>query len=72
MKSLIIVSIEFKPSNCESKGVRITDHRLDRLSVDPIRFLSVGAVQKANSGEPGPAAWRRADGRRAVDPISPA
>src|SRR5258708_11743558 len=26
---------------------------LDRLCVDPLRFLSVDAVQKANSGHPG-------------------
>jgi hypothetical protein len=45
VKSLIIVSIEFKPSNCECKGVRITDQQLDRLSV--------GAEQKANSGHLG-------------------
>jgi len=45
LKRLIIVSIEFKPSNCQCKGVRITDQQLDRLSVD--------AEQKANSRHPG-------------------
>ena len=34
--------------------VRTADSaELDRLSVDTIRFLSVDAVQKANSGHPG-------------------
>jgi transketolase len=46
-------SIEFKQRHCECKGVRITDHQLDRLSVNTYRFLSVGAEQKANSGHPG-------------------
>ena len=46
--------------------------QLDQLSVDTIRFLSVDAVQKANSGHPGLPAGRRADGLCAVDTISPA
>ncbi|MBK6805956.1 MAG: hypothetical protein IPG84_14400 [Betaproteobacteria bacterium] len=40
--------------------------RLDQQCIDTLRFLSVGMVQKAKSGHPGTAAWRRADGLRAV------
>ena len=32
---------------------QLTSRELDNLSVDTIRFLSVDAVQKANSGHPG-------------------
>ena len=41
--------------------------QLDQLCINTIRFLSVDAVQKANSGHPGHAARRRADGVRPVD-----
>jgi hypothetical protein len=53
MKSLIILSIKFNQSNCEGKNVRITDHQLDRLSVDPIHFMSFDAMQKVDSGRTG-------------------
>ena len=42
---------------------------LDQQCIDTLRFLSVDMVQKANSGHPGPAARRRADGLRAVDAL---
>jgi transketolase len=53
VKSLILLSIGFKQSKCEGEAVSITGCQLERLSVDPIRFLSVDAVQKADSGHPG-------------------
>ena len=33
MRSLIILSIEFKQSNCECKSVRIKDHQLEGICV---------------------------------------
>ena len=43
---------------------------LDQLCVNTLRFLSVDAVQKADSGHPGIATRRRSDGLRVVDAIS--
>ena len=35
--------------------------QLDRLAIDTIRFLSVDAVQKADSGHPGPVSYTHLD-----------
>ena len=54
------------------EGFTMSDATLDQQCIDTLRFLSVDMVQKANSGHPGPAARRRADGLRAVDALSQA
>ena len=46
-----------------------TAAELDALCVNTIRFLSVDAVQAANSGHPGPAPGCGPHGLRAVDPL---
>ena len=43
--------------------------QLDQLCINTVRFLSVDAVEKANSGHPGLADGRGADGLCAVDAI---
>ena len=50
----------------DRKGPSMTtaNPKLDQLCVNTIRTLSIDAVQKANSGHPGHAAGRRADGLR--------
>ena len=49
-----------------SGNATTVDHQ---LAVDTIRTLSIDGVQQANSGHPGRAHGRRADGLRAVDPV---
>ena len=46
--------------------------QLDQLSINTIRFPVGRRRAKGQQWPPGPAAGRRADGLRAVDPISPA
>ena len=49
----------------------LTPAQLEQLSINTIRFLSVDAVQKANSGHPGLPTGRCAHGLCVVDEVSP-
>ena len=50
-----------------TQPVKTTD--IDQLCINTIRTLSLDAVQKANSGHPGLAAWNGAGGVCAVDKV---
>ena len=64
MRSLIILSIEFKQSNCECKSVRIKDHQLEGICVcDQLVILTHSKIMPAlqEHWQPKPAQEKAAD-----------
>ena len=49
---------------------QLINQSLDELCINTIRMLSIDAVQKADSGHPGFAAWRRTYGLCFMDTFS--